>query len=144
MTLQHKNWKGKIIRHCGLGHEVQESWPYLSNATPWPYELSHVKIRTDQNRLEQQQKRFLKIHFEFAYFSFLLIWNQTITTFIHSRISFENHTRFQTEINKVQTKTAQNPYPLGRHMPIPKANMRKNAPGTLLKCGLLQGLDKYF
>ena len=21
----------------------QESWPYLSNATPWPYELSHVK-----------------------------------------------------------------------------------------------------
>ena len=43
MTLQHKNWKGKIIRHCGLGHEVQESWPYLSNATSWPYELSHVK-----------------------------------------------------------------------------------------------------
>ena len=32
-----------IIRHGGLGHEVQESWPYLSNATPWPYELSHVK-----------------------------------------------------------------------------------------------------
>ena len=27
----------------GLGHEVQGSWPYLSNATPWPYELSHVK-----------------------------------------------------------------------------------------------------
>ena len=32
-----------IIRHGGLGHEVQESWLYLSNATPWPYELSHVK-----------------------------------------------------------------------------------------------------
>ena len=32
-----------IIRHGGLGHEVQESWPYLSNATPWPYELSDVK-----------------------------------------------------------------------------------------------------
>ena len=32
-----------IIRQGGLGHEVQESWPYLSNATPWPYELSHVK-----------------------------------------------------------------------------------------------------
>ena len=48
--VQHKNWKGKIlriwitiIRHGGLGHEVQESWPYLSNATPWPYELSHLK-----------------------------------------------------------------------------------------------------
>ena len=32
-----------IIRHGGLGHEVQETWPYLSNATHWPYELSHVK-----------------------------------------------------------------------------------------------------
>ena len=32
-----------ILRHGGSGHEVQESWPYLSNATPWPYELSHVK-----------------------------------------------------------------------------------------------------
>ena len=48
--VQHKNWKGKIlriwitiIRHGGLGHQVQESWPYLSIATPWPYELSHVK-----------------------------------------------------------------------------------------------------
>ena len=41
MTLQRKIWKGNIlriwitiIRHGGLGHEVQESWPYLSNATP--------------------------------------------------------------------------------------------------------------
>ena len=48
--VQHKNWKGKIlriwitiIRHGGLGHEVQESWPYLSNATPWPYELSQAR-----------------------------------------------------------------------------------------------------
>ena len=32
-----------IIRHGGSGHEVQESWPYLLNTTPWPYELSHVK-----------------------------------------------------------------------------------------------------
>ena len=32
-----------IIRHSGLGHEVQGSWPYLSKATPWPYELSNVK-----------------------------------------------------------------------------------------------------
>ena len=39
--VQHKNWEGKIlriwitiIRHGGLGHEIEESWPYLSNATP--------------------------------------------------------------------------------------------------------------
>ena len=37
--IQHKNWKGEIlriwitiIRHGRLGHEVQESWPYLSKA----------------------------------------------------------------------------------------------------------------
>ena len=52
--VQHENWKGKNtkemdynIRHGGLGgglgYEFQGSWPYLSNATPWPYELSHVK-----------------------------------------------------------------------------------------------------
>ena len=32
-----------IIRQGGLGHEVQESWSYPSNVTPWPYEVSHVK-----------------------------------------------------------------------------------------------------
>ena len=48
--VQHKNWKGKIrriwitiIHHGGLVHELKESWPYLSNATPWLYEMSHVK-----------------------------------------------------------------------------------------------------
>ena len=25
-----------IIRQGGSVHEVQESWPHLSNATPWP------------------------------------------------------------------------------------------------------------
>ena len=48
--VQHNNWKEKIltiritiIRHGGLSYEVQELWLYLSNATPWSYELSHVK-----------------------------------------------------------------------------------------------------
>ena len=50
--VQHKNWKGKIvriwitiIRHGGLGHEVQDSWPHLSNATPWSYELKFIYRR---------------------------------------------------------------------------------------------------
>ena len=40
MTYNIKTGKEKIprwitiIRHGGSGHEVQESWPYLSNATP--------------------------------------------------------------------------------------------------------------
>ena len=46
---------------------------------------------------------------------------ETINTFIHSRSSLENHTRFQTKMGKVytrfQTKTAQKPYPTGRHIP---------------------------
>ena len=43
-------------------------------------------------------------------------------TFIRSRGSLVNHTRFKTIMVKIythfQTKTAQKPYPLGRHKPI--------------------------
>ena len=58
-------------------------------------------------RLEQQQKRFLKIPFEFAYFSFftLLFGTDMINTFTHSRSSLENHIRFQTKIAKVYIYT---------------------------------------
>ena len=44
-------------------------------------------------RLERQQKRFLKLCVEFAYFSFFLIYN----TFIHFLSFLENHSHFQTE-----------------------------------------------
>ena len=54
--------------------------------------------------------------------SVLLIWNWNINTFVHSRSSLENHTLFQTKMNKVctrfHTETAQKPYPLGWHIPI--------------------------
>ena len=47
---------------------------------------------------------------------------ETTNTFIHSSNSLENHTRIQTKMDKVytrfQTKKAQNPYPLGQHVPI--------------------------
>ena len=40
---------------------------------------------------------------------------------IHSHSSLENHARFQTKMDKVytrsQTKTAQKPYPMERHIP---------------------------
>ena len=55
----------------------------------------------------------------FLYFSFGV---EKINTFIRSSGSLENHTRFNTITVKIytrsQTKTAQKPYPLGRHMPI--------------------------
>ena len=47
---------------------------------------------------------------------------ETRNRLIHSRSSLENHTRFLTKMGKVytrfQTKTAQKPYSLGRHIPI--------------------------
>ena len=50
--VQHKNWKGKIlriwitiIRHGGLGHEVEESWPYLSGRA----RESHLIDNNDNN-----------------------------------------------------------------------------------------------
>ena len=47
---------------------------------------------------------------------------ETTNTLIYSRSSLENHTRFQTTMDKVythfQTETAQKAYLLGRHIPI--------------------------
>ena len=50
---------------------------------------------------------------------------ETINTFIHSVVpskTIPDSLRFQTKLGKVytrfQTKTAQNPYPSGRHIPI--------------------------
>ena len=47
---------------------------------------------------------------------------ETMNTFIQSRSSLKNHTRFQTKLGKAYTrfesKTVQKPYPVGRHIPI--------------------------
>ena len=75
-------------------------------------------------RLERKQKNssnpfrigiFLSLSYSF--------WIETVNTFIHSRSSLENHTRFETKMGKApdtrfQTKTAQKPYLMGRHIPI--------------------------
>ena len=74
-------------------------------------------------RLERKQENssnpFRIRIFSFLFYSFGI---ETINTFIHSRSSLKNYTRFQTKMGKVQTrfqtKTAQKPYPMGRHIPI--------------------------
>ena len=48
---------------------------------------------------------------------------ETISMFIRSRSSLKTNTRFETKMGKApdtrfQTKTAQKPYPIGRHIPI--------------------------
>ena len=74
-------------------------------------------------RLERKQENssnpFRIRIFSFLFYSFGI---ETINTFIHSRSSLKNYTRFQAKMGKVQTrfqtKTAQKPYPMGRHIPI--------------------------
>ena len=85
-----------------------KSWPYFrpknvpfqTRFQTWPLKFLPCILRPGLKeimssllRLEQQQKRFLKIHFELAYFSFFLSFSveiETTTTFVHSRSSFEN------------------------------------------------------
>ena len=74
-------------------------------------------------RLEDKQKKISNLFririILFLSYSFGI---ETINTSIHSRGSLKNHTRFQTKMGKVythfQTKKAQNPYPMGRLIPI--------------------------
>ena len=74
-------------------------------------------------RLERKQRNssneFRIRIFLFRSYSFGI---KMITTFICSRSSLENHTRFQTKMCKgytrFQTKKAQKPYPLGWHIRI--------------------------
>ena len=74
-------------------------------------------------RLERKQTNSSNLFgiriFHFLSYSFGI---ETINTFKHSRSSLENHTQFQTKMGKVpgrfQTKTAQKPQPMGRHIPI--------------------------
>ena len=63
-------------------------------------------------------KNPVQIHFEFAYFSFSF-GIETIYTFIHSRSSLKNHTQFQSKMSLyLFPDQKQEPYPMGRHIPI--------------------------
>ena len=75
-----------------------------------------MSLRLDWNT---NKSDFLIRPFLFLSYSFGI---ERINTFIHSRSSLENHTRFRTKMGQAstlfQTKTAQKPYPLGRRIPI--------------------------
>ena len=69
--------------------------PGLWNLYPFSLRNSWGWLVASLLRLERQQKRFLKIHFELAHFSFFLIHSELIrwiNTFIHTRSFLENHT----------------------------------------------------
>ena len=92
--------------------------PGLWNPHPFS-DLASNKIISSLLWLEQEQKRFHVLMYLFLSTPVeLKRWTRSCTP----TSSLENHTRFQTRMGKVytrfQTKTAQEPYPLGRHIHI--------------------------
>ena len=95
---------------------------------PHPFsDLASMKLYHQLLSLEQQQKDLLKSisnsHISLS-FLFILGWNDKYSTFMHSRSSLENHTRFQTKMGKLYTrfqtqkaKTKTFTGPLGWHIP---------------------------
>ena len=88
----------------------------------WARSFSLVQTWSLRLRLEQQRKKVCWNTFRIRIFLFLSysLGTETINTFIRSRSSLENHTRFQTKMGKVYTpfKKAQKPYPKGRQILI--------------------------
>ena len=76
------------------------------------------------NGLQRKRKKFFKSlsnsHISLSFLTHLPNGNDK---YVHTLRSFlENHTQFQTKMGKVytrfRTKTAEKPYPMGRHIPI--------------------------
>ena len=90
--------------------------------------------------------RFTSISNLHVSFSFLL---NLINTFINSRSSLENHTRFQTKMGKVytrfQNKKAQKPYPMGWHIPTVYSLYKGVPPGffrTLISLYVVRSMHR--
>ena len=86
---------------------------------------SKINTRFQTSLDQNANKKFLKIPFKFAHFPFFpnhLELKQQIHTFFPVVPSETIPARFQTKMGKLytsfQTKTAQKPYPSGRHIPI--------------------------
>ena len=117
---------------CGCVARLSKSWPYFRpknvifhtrfQTRPLKFipvfrpGLKLLKLERKQNNSSNAFR--IRIFLCRSYSSGI----ETITTFIRSRSSLENHTRFQTKMGKVctcfQTKKAQKPYPLERHILI--------------------------
>ena len=105
------------VFHCP--HQCFKTWPLKSIPVFRPL-LCH-NLASHQQRSQELVKfssNDILWILLFLYFSF---GEEKTDTFIRSRGSLENHTRFKTILVKVytsfQTKMAQKPYPLGRHIP---------------------------
>ena len=104
-------------KKCNFPHPFSDQTSKIhSRFQTWPEIMLSLLTECKQNNSSNPFR--IRIPFFLSY-SFGI---ETIKTFIQSRSSLKNHTRFQTKIGKVytrfQTKTGQKPYPMGRHKPI--------------------------
>ena len=83
-----------------------KSWPYVrpKNIDHFPYPFSDLSFRHKLCyhwlSLERKQNKSNPVRILFLSYLFGI---ETINTFIYSRSSLENHTRFQTKVGKVST-----------------------------------------
>ena len=100
--------------------QLFSTWPPKSVPVFRP---SLLEIMSSLLKLERQVKDFLEsTSIRMSLFLSYSFGIETKNTFIHSRSSLENHTRFLTKFSKMYnrflTEKALKPYPLGRHIPI--------------------------
>ena len=135
LSLIHFSWsRGGTPRNSWYGcvARFSKSWPYFRpknvifhtrfQTRPLkfiPFFRPGLKLLKLERKQNNSSNAFRIRIFLFPSHSFGI---ETITTFIRSRSSLENHTRFQTKMGEVytcfQTKKAQKPYPLERHILI--------------------------
>ena len=83
-----------------------KSWPYFrpKNIDHFPYPFSDLSFRHKSCyhwlSLERKQNKSNTVRIRFLSYSFGI---ETLNTFIYSRSSLENHTRFKTKVGKVYT-----------------------------------------
>ena len=104
---------------CVCAFRVSKSWPYLRPKNAifhtrfqiWPLR-NYVIITSLITSIRTRTKRFLKIHFEFAHFSFFLIdfsGIETINTFTHFPVASTKTMKFN---HSQQIKLYSNQYQL--------------------------------
>ena len=114
------NWElaQKIVVNWYLAEKLVVNWelgtPISTLFQTWPLGRNYVIIIL---RLERKQKICLRIRI-FLFSRCYSFGTETINTFIHSRSSPENHTRFLTKMGVFTRFLTQIPYPLRRHKPI--------------------------
>ena len=122
LRLEHKKKKGPWTGLWSSG-ELGRGKSEKGSLTPFP-SLSSLFFFPNREPVHRLTKKIFKsISNSNISLSFFLIWNWNDTdTFIRSRSSLENYTRFQAKMGKVytrfQTKTAPKLNPMAWHIPI--------------------------